>query len=84
MVRIHNTRLPDRMWLVLLQAPDCGLEEGGDGALGQVGGELGAHPQAAPQQEGMHRTVQVCQHHPRQKVANVKVDILGLGKSGRA
>ena len=63
------------MRLVLLEAPDSGLQEGGHGAMGQVGGELGAHPQAAAQQEGRHRAVQVRQHHARQKVANVKVDI---------
>ena len=47
------------MRLIRLKTAHCGLQEGGDGGLGQVGGELGAHPQAAAQQEGMDGTVEV-------------------------
>jgi hypothetical protein len=53
------TDSPDGMRLIRLKAAHCGLQEGGDGGLGQVGGELGAHPQAAAQQEGMDGTVEV-------------------------
>ena len=66
------------MRLVLLEAPDSGLQEGGHGTMRQVGGELGSHPQAAAQQERRHGAVQVRQHHARQKVADVKVDISRL------
>jgi len=74
---------PDGMGLIRLEAAHGGLQEGGDGGGGQVGGELGAHPQAAPQQEGVHGTVQVGQHHPAQKVSDVKVYVPSLEERER-
>ncbi len=71
---------PDGMGLIRLKTAHCGLQEGGDGGLGQVGGELGAHPQAAAKQEGMDGTVEVGQHHPSQKVSDVEVHVAGLGQ----
>jgi hypothetical protein len=68
------------MRLIWLKAAHCGLQEGGDGGLGQVGGELRAYPQAAAQQEGMDGTVEVGQHHTSKKVSNVKVNVAGLGR----
>ena len=54
------------------------LEEGGDGLLLQVGGELAGHPEAPAQQEGVDQAVEILEDHVGHEAADVELHVAGL------
>ena len=64
----------DRVGLVVVEASDGALEEGGDGGLLQVGRELGAHPETAAKEERVSWAVQVGEHDVAHEAAKVELD----------
>ena len=69
-----DCRDSNRMRLVMMETSNGALKEGSDGWLLEMGGELGADPEAATEKERVGGAVQVGQHHVAHEAAEVELD----------
>ena len=76
-----DCRDSNRMRLVMMETSNGALKEGSDGWLLEMGGELGADPEAATEKERVGGAVQVGQNHVAHEAAEVELDktLLDLG-----